>query len=235
MPALSLSSSLVFLNRAIQWNPTETWGKSIFWHCVQRIFAFICQQIFIAHKTYIYFFSVSMLGPSLTSRPNQGGDIFYKWTFLKSENVKSGENTKCPSWTFLALSKQTPGVVLLSRVTSIPRMLTDCETSEELYRKEIIMRNCAKHNRPFNFSCRLTRLGSYHQTAIQRFCLPGCRQCENCCEWVSGPAKEYLVDCQLQWLRLPKKRTARPALLIRPPHSASNSQAWQKGTIQLLI
>lgn len=65
------------------------------------------------------------------------------------------------------------------------------------------------------FLCHLKWFGSYYQEAIQQFCFPGCQLPENRCEWLSGPAKESLVVCQLQWLKLPKMHTACPALLIR--------------------
>lgn len=85
------------------------------------------------------------------------------------------------------------------------------------------------------FFCHLMQFGSYRCTAIKQFCFPGCQMSENCCEWVSGPAKGSLVPCQLQWLRLARKHTACPALLIRPPHPAGNSHARQKRAAQVLI
>lgn len=158
-------------------------------------------------------------------------NIFWEWQRKWKHEIRRGH--KVSSRTSLSLSEITSIVALLSHLPLFQeysqnviqqRKFTGRKLSQEMLKKALSA-----------FLRRLMWFGSYHQKAIQQFCFPGCRITENCYEWVSGPAKESLVPCQLQCLGLPQKHTACPTLLIRPPHPASNSHVWQKRTIQVLI
>lgn len=165
--------------------------------------------------------------------------IVYKWTILYRGNRVAdwGDQERTQSvrcfWMSLSTRKITSITVLFPCLTLFQEYSQNGIQQRKRIGRKLSQETGKKAQSAF--LCGLMWFGSYHQTAIQQFCFPGCRSSENRCEWVSGPAKEFLVVCQLQWLRLPKKHTACPVLLIRPPHPASNSHAWQKRTIQVLI